>query len=178
MRPLTEEETRAVFEKLYKFIGRDIKALIERSDGAYCFRLHRNRVYYVSEALMRRATNVARDKLVHLGACIGKLTHSGKFRLTIGALGVLAQYAKHKVCVAFRFAFCVCVLVCVCAHVLCDSASLHLAPFSPRTNFHSHNAPEDRGDFSLPPLTGISTFFSSFHRGVDVLRAFCVCAFL
>lgn len=40
---------------------------------------------------------VARDKLVALGTCIGKFTHSGKFRLTIGALDVLAQYAKYKV---------------------------------------------------------------------------------
>ena len=88
-----------VFEKLYKFIGRDIKSLIERPDGLYCFRLQKSRVFYVSEALMKRATNVARDKLVALGVCVGKLTHSGKFRLTIGALDLLSQHAKHKVCV-------------------------------------------------------------------------------
>ena len=46
---------------------------------------------------MRRATNVARDKLVALGTCIGKFTHSGKFRLTVGAVDVLAQHAKYKV---------------------------------------------------------------------------------
>lgn len=40
---------------------------------------------------------MGRDHLVHLGSCIGKLTHSGKFRLTIGALDILAQFAKHKV---------------------------------------------------------------------------------
>jgi 60S ribosome subunit biogenesis protein NIP7 len=40
---------------------------------------------------------VARDKLVALGTSIGKLTHSGKFRLTIGALDVIAQHAKYKV---------------------------------------------------------------------------------
>lgn len=40
---------------------------------------------------------VAREKLVHLGTCIGKLTHSGKFRLTVGALDILAQHAKYKV---------------------------------------------------------------------------------
>eukprot|EP00879_Flechtneria_rotunda_P021604 GHRR01022771.1.p1 GENE.GHRR01022771.1~~GHRR01022771.1.p1 ORF type:complete len:180 (+),score=37.82 GHRR01022771.1:462-1001(+) len=97
MRPLTEEETKMVFEKLYKFIGKDIKSMIERPDGRYCFRLHKNRVYYVSEALMKKATNIARDKLVSLGCPVGKLTHSGKFRLTIGALDVLSRYAKHKV---------------------------------------------------------------------------------
>jgi hypothetical protein len=40
---------------------------------------------------------VARDKLVSLGTPVGKLTHSGKFRLTVGALDVLSRYAKHKV---------------------------------------------------------------------------------
>ena len=39
---------------------------------------------------------VARDKLVGLDTCIGKFTHSGKFRMTIGALDVLATYAKYK----------------------------------------------------------------------------------
>ena len=45
----------------------------------------------------RAAVQVARDKLVSLGTSIGKLTHSGKFRLTVGALDVLSRYAKHKV---------------------------------------------------------------------------------
>ncbi|KAK2077826.1 ribosome biosynthesis protein nip7 [Prototheca wickerhamii] len=97
MRPLTEDETRLVFEKLHKYLGKSIKSLVERTDEPYCFRLQRNRVFYVSEKLMRRATNIARDKLVALGTCVGKFTHSGKFHLTIGALDILAQYAKYKV---------------------------------------------------------------------------------
>lgn len=197
-----------VFEKLHKFIGKNIKALVSQGDQPCCLRLQKNRVFYVREDMMRRATNVrrrrcrcscsnclssgdeetpskldascaaralrisgawpatgraqlllsvpwladrfaaamlsarcccvsgtarapswarlapasttvsalkagplnfkprhavlpflqvARDKLVALGACIGKFTHSGKFRLTIGALDLLAQYAKYKV---------------------------------------------------------------------------------
>mmetsp|Transcript_36726 Transcript_36726/g.92746 ORF Transcript_36726/g.92746 Transcript_36726/m.92746 type:complete len:180 (-) Transcript_36726:2323-2862(-) len=97
MRPLTEEETKLVFEKLYKFVGKNIKALVDRPDEPYCFRLQKNRVYYVRESLMKKATNIARDKLVALGTCIGKLTHTGKFRLTVGALDILAQHAKYKV---------------------------------------------------------------------------------
>jgi 60S ribosome subunit biogenesis protein NIP7 len=97
MRPLTEEETKTVLEKLHKFIGKNIRNLIERPDEPYCLRLHKNRIYYVRESLMRRATNVGRDHLVALGQCIGKLTHSGKFRLTVGALDVLAAHAKYKV---------------------------------------------------------------------------------
>ena len=55
------------------------------------------RVYYVREDIMKRATSIARDQLVSLGVCIGKFTHSDKFRLTIGALELLAAHAKHKV---------------------------------------------------------------------------------
>ncbi|KAK9841275.1 hypothetical protein WJX74_002996 [Apatococcus lobatus] len=97
MRPLTEEETKSVFEKLFKFIGKNIRSLVERQDEPHCFRLHKNRVYYVRESLMRRATNVGRDQLVALGQCIGKITHSGNFRLTIGALDLLSVHARHKV---------------------------------------------------------------------------------
>lgn len=58
------------------------------------------RVYYVREDIMKRATSVARDQLVSLGVCVGKFTHSDKFRLTIGALELLAAHAKHKVRIA------------------------------------------------------------------------------
>lgn len=51
-----------VFEKLYKFIGKDIKSMMERPEGHYCLRLHKNRVYYVSEALMKKATNVSSSR--------------------------------------------------------------------------------------------------------------------
>lgn len=53
------QETKIVFEKLYKYIGKNIKLLVdEAADEPYCFRLQRNRVYYVKESLMRKATNV------------------------------------------------------------------------------------------------------------------------
>ncbi|RKP27386.1 cytosolic large ribosomal subunit protein [Syncephalis pseudoplumigaleata] len=97
MRPLTEEETKVFFEKLANYIGRNITHLIDRKDEPYCFRLHRDRVYYVSEAIMRRATSVARDNLASLGICFGKFTKTGKFRLQITALEYIAQYAKYKV---------------------------------------------------------------------------------
>lgn len=52
------QETKQVFEKLYKYIGKDIKTLIDRADASYVIRLQRNRVFYVREEIMRRATNV------------------------------------------------------------------------------------------------------------------------
>ncbi|KAH9765772.1 60S ribosome subunit biogenesis protein NIP7-like [Citrus sinensis] len=105
MRPLDEAETTAVFEKLFKFTGNNLKNIVENpshegpdpNPGRYCFRLHKNRVYYVSESLVKRATNIARPKLVSLGTCIGKFTHGGKFHLTIQALSLVAANARHKV---------------------------------------------------------------------------------
>ena len=52
------QELQTVLEKFVFFIGKNVKALFEREDEAYCFRLHKNRVFYVSERLMKRATNV------------------------------------------------------------------------------------------------------------------------
>ena len=114
MRPLTEEETKIFFEKLSKYIGDNIKLLIDREDGTYCFRLHRDRVYYVSEKIMKQviwcvekniqlfitflqASNVARENLISLGTCFGKFTKTRKFRLHITALDFLAPYAQHKI---------------------------------------------------------------------------------
>ncbi|XP_021263893.1 60S ribosome subunit biogenesis protein NIP7 homolog [Numida meleagris] len=97
MRPLTEAETRAVFEKLGRYIGENIQLLVDRPDGTYCFRLHRDRVYYVSEKLLKGAASIPRDSLVALGTCFGKFTKTQKFRLSVTALDFLAPYAKYKV---------------------------------------------------------------------------------
>ncbi|KAJ3116146.1 ribosome biosynthesis protein nip7 [Physocladia obscura] len=96
MRPLTEQEVKTLFEKLAKYIGRNITHLIDRQDDPHCFRVHRERVYYVSEAIMRRATGV-NPHLMSLGICFGKFSKTGIFRLHVTALDILAQYAKYKV---------------------------------------------------------------------------------
>ncbi|KAI8989499.1 60S ribosome subunit biogenesis protein nip7 [Pilobolus umbonatus] len=97
MRPLTQEETKTLFEKLAKYIGSNLKHLIDRPDETYCFRLQKNKVYYLSESMMRLATNVGRDQLGSVGVCFGKFTKTGKFTLHITALDYLAQYAKYKI---------------------------------------------------------------------------------
>ena len=55
---LPAQETRMVFEKLYKFVGKNIKSLVDRQDEPYTFRLQKNRIYYVKESLMKKSTNV------------------------------------------------------------------------------------------------------------------------
>ena len=72
-----------------------------------------DRVYYVSEKIMKLGSNVARENLISLGTCFGsiilydevkmnwsvsgKFTKSRKFRLHITALDFLPPYAQHKV---------------------------------------------------------------------------------
>lgn len=68
--------------------------MINRSDELYCFRILKNRVFYISESNMRLASNISNDNLVALGTCVGKFTKSGKFHLTIHCLDYLSQYAK------------------------------------------------------------------------------------
>eukprot|EP00792_Barthelona_sp_PAP020_P006696 TRINITY_DN3058_c1_g2_i1.p1 TRINITY_DN3058_c1_g2~~TRINITY_DN3058_c1_g2_i1.p1 ORF type:complete len:193 (-),score=50.96 TRINITY_DN3058_c1_g2_i1:5-550(-) len=96
MRPLSEEETKTFFEKLTKFIGSNVKQLLDRKDEPHCFRLHNDRVYYISESMLNSSIPVPRKQLVTLGVCFGKFTHSGKFHLQITALDYLQQFCLYK----------------------------------------------------------------------------------
>ncbi|VDP20907.1 unnamed protein product [Onchocerca flexuosa] len=97
MRPLSDEETEIVFKKLAHYIGSHVRSLIEREDAAYCFRLHKDRVYYCTETLMRKAACVSREPLLSFGTCLGKFTKTKKFRMHITALDYIAPYAKCKI---------------------------------------------------------------------------------
>jgi len=78
-------------------IGKNIKFLIDRPDGKYVFRFHKDRVYYMSEALLAVAVSVSREEILSVGTCFGKFTKSGKFRLHVTSLEYIAQLATHKV---------------------------------------------------------------------------------
>ncbi|XP_033362570.1 60S ribosome subunit biogenesis protein NIP7 homolog [Bombus vosnesenskii] len=97
MKRLTEDKTKLVLEKLTKYIGTNVKLLLDRPDGVYCFREKKGRVYYVSEKILSLASMVNPEKLASFGICFGKFTKSGKFRLHITALHQLAPYAQHKI---------------------------------------------------------------------------------
>ncbi|EIW66357.1 60S ribosome subunit biogenesis protein nip7 [Tremella mesenterica] len=97
MRPLSEDETKAVFEKLANYIGKNLVHLIDRpEDDAHVFRLHKDRVYYLPLPMLHYATSIARPNLVSLGTCMGKFSKTGKFKLGVTSLDWLARYAKHK----------------------------------------------------------------------------------
>ncbi|KAL5612758.1 hypothetical protein BROUX41_004157 [Berkeleyomyces rouxiae] len=102
MRPLTEPETQTLFAKLANYTGSSLKALIAPiGDGPnadrYVFRLHKDRVYYVLLSISNLATSIAREKLLSVGVCLGKFTKTGKFRLHITALPILAEHARYKI---------------------------------------------------------------------------------
>ena len=78
-------------------IGRNLVHLIEQKQDPHVFRVHKDRVYYISQKNLNLATSVARDNLVCLGICFGKFTRTGKFKLHITALDILGQYAKYKI---------------------------------------------------------------------------------
>ncbi|GAA5869726.1 hypothetical protein JCM8547_005828 [Rhodosporidiobolus lusitaniae] len=97
MRPLTESETKTLFAKLANYLGANLVHLVDTPDDPHVFRLHRSRVYYVREALIRQAISVPRANLISLGVCLGKFSKTEKFRLHVTALDLLGRYAKHKV---------------------------------------------------------------------------------
>jgi len=97
MRVLSEEETQTFFEKLSKYLGSNIKFLIDREDGEYVFRLHRDRVYYINGEVLKMASHVGRDELMSAGTCFGKFTKTKKFKLNVTCLDYLAKYCKYKV---------------------------------------------------------------------------------
>ncbi|XP_023022368.1 60S ribosome subunit biogenesis protein NIP7 homolog [Leptinotarsa decemlineata] len=97
MKRLSEERTKILFEKLSKYVGTNVKQLIERSDGLYCFREQKDRVYYVSEKLLKLANTIPPDHIESVGTCFGKFTKSNKFRLHVTALNYLAPYAQSKI---------------------------------------------------------------------------------
>lgn len=97
MRPLSEDETRVFFTKLSQFLGDNVRFLIEREDEQYVFRLHEERVFYMSETQWKAVQNFSRENIVSAGTIFGKFTKSGKFHLHVTALDYIAKYAKYKV---------------------------------------------------------------------------------
>lgn len=104
MRALTEPETKTLFSKLANYTGRSLNNLIQpqgstedgTQDDRYVFRLHGSRVYYVRLSIANIATSIARPNLLSLGTCVGKFTKTGKFRLHVTALDVIAPHARYK----------------------------------------------------------------------------------
>ena len=109
MRPLTEQETKTLFEKLANYTGRSLAHLIappssdsttpnpkHGNDDQHVFRLQSSRCYYMPLSIANLATSIARPNLLSLGTCIGKFSKTGKFKMHITALDVIAPHARYK----------------------------------------------------------------------------------
>ena len=64
MRPLTDEECKIFFAKLAEYIGTNLKFLIDRTDEPHVFRLVKDRVYYMSETLLKLSSSIGRNELI------------------------------------------------------------------------------------------------------------------
>ncbi|EDW43559.1 60S ribosome subunit biogenesis protein NIP7 homolog [Drosophila sechellia] len=103
MKRLSEERAKILFEHLSKYIGTNVKHLIDRPDGTYCFREHKDRVYYVSERILKLSECFGYKQLVCVGTCFGKFSKTNKLKFHITALYYLAPYAQYKVWVKPSF---------------------------------------------------------------------------
>lgn len=76
-------------------IGKNLTQLIAPNTHTFC--VQKDRCYYVRTDLYKLATSVARINLLSLGTCLGKFTKTGKFKLHVTALDVIAPFAIYKV---------------------------------------------------------------------------------
>lgn len=103
MRPLTEAETSTLFSKLANYTGRSLNSIVANTSESgsesdrYVFRMIGSRVYYVRLSLANLAVSIPRDNLLGVGTLIGKFTKTGKFRISITALDVIAPHARYTV---------------------------------------------------------------------------------
>ena len=97
MRPLTNVEARLLFEKLAQFIGDNFKPLLEREGSTWTFAVHKNRVYYMREELLKLCKPFAEKCLLSAGMNIGRFTKKGRFFLNVTALPIIEPLAKYKV---------------------------------------------------------------------------------
>ena len=97
LRPLSKQETEILFKKLTNYLGENLTLLINRKDTPHHFRLQNNRVYYISEEILKTINSLAKDNLISMGTYVGKFTKTLKFMLKITCLDLLSKYSKYKV---------------------------------------------------------------------------------
>lgn len=94
MRDLKEEEMQKIEKKLRQYLGSNYESFL---NPLHKLVLHKQRVYYVSLALLKKTSNIPDENIVCLGTCLGRFTRSDYFRIKITALPVLFLYGCNKV---------------------------------------------------------------------------------
>lgn len=56
-----------LFEKLAKYIGDNTERLLTRSDGKYVFRVIKNKIFYLSDEILRYCPHVKAEQLCGAG---------------------------------------------------------------------------------------------------------------
>lgn len=93
MRILKEEEERKVIDRLQYYVGDNMAELL----STYKLRLNNQRVFLVTDELLKASSQLGRDQIISCGIILGKITKGENFRVTITALQTLHKYANHKV---------------------------------------------------------------------------------
>lgn len=93
MRKLTEEEFEKMFSKINQFVGEKREILLKDNDFYY----HNKNIFYVSDFIYKKVSNIPKKNIVMIGTHVGKFTKSNRFFLKIGALNILSQFATRKV---------------------------------------------------------------------------------
>ncbi|KAJ5648090.1 ribosome biosynthesis protein NIP7 [Penicillium lividum] len=104
MRSLTEEETKTLFTKIANYTGSSLSQLVAptATDGAsgevdrMVFRIQKDRVFYMPLKLANLAVSIPRASLLSVGTMIGKFTKTGKFRLALTSLDIIAPHARYR----------------------------------------------------------------------------------
>ena len=78
MRPLTDEETKLVLQKLVKYIGKKATYMVASEEANYVFRLHRQRVYYCDEDLLKFVGTFEKKKINFIWYMLRKIYKNWK----------------------------------------------------------------------------------------------------
>ncbi|BFU20411.1 hypothetical protein EHI2019_000987200 [Entamoeba histolytica] len=89
------------FEKLAKYIGRNIRFLIDNENEEYCFRLQKDRVYYVRLSIAEQATTIGRENLLSLGTSETSFLY-GNHLVKNGISKITDNMARNIGCVMFN----------------------------------------------------------------------------
>ncbi|ELA42734.1 uncharacterized protein VICG_00049 [Vittaforma corneae ATCC 50505] len=93
MRILKPEEEKKVMDKLQYYVGDNVKDLLSE----YNLRLNNQRIFLVTDEILKACSQLGRDQIVSCGVILGKITKNENFRVAITALHILHRYANHKV---------------------------------------------------------------------------------
>lgn len=99
MRILTEEELTLMFSKLKKYLGSNIKMILDlqEGEGAMVFRVIRQKVYLIPAQVVKQCSVFGKKELLHAGVCFGQFSKSGKFRIQVTCTDFLSRFSSRKI---------------------------------------------------------------------------------